>query len=190
MPQIAIDMLATQQLLATDARVSVTNGFTSTIRNNDVEGFNVGDAFVLPASFEGRVCRRVMGKDEQGNDRIAEFIVVNVNGQPKQFYPSSLTKTAFQVDHSKNDGVTIARIKAGGNVAAAFKKAGTSVQEGMNLLAGRMIKVTNVQKVWTRSRFGETAGTDVQSTVCDFHCDDFDTTGNLIAGAAPAGVGA
>ena len=86
------------------------------------------------------------------------------NGNAKPFYPSTFTKsrTVFNEDSSS----TGTRVHTKGSAAEEFRKHRT-VQEAMDALRGKTVKITNIDTVRTL-RYGTTSLMDAQIPTIDF----------------------
>lgn len=138
---------------AGDKRVSNFDGAIRSLENLNLE---VGDQFTLPEKYE-------VYEQKIGNNK-AYYIFVDLgNDHVKKFYPSTLTKsrTVYEEDGQS----TGQRVHTEGSAAELFRSAG-SVADGMNLLKGKTLKVTDIKTVRTM-RHGTTSLMNAQIPTID-----------------------
>lgn len=118
-------------------------GFTGSQRSLDNLGLEEGDQFTIPETFE------VM-EQKIGDNKVQYIFVELANGNAKPFYPTTFTKsrTVYNED-GENTGV---RVYTKGTAADLFRTVG-GIQEGMDLLRGKTLKVTKIEGVRTM-RYG------------------------------------
>lgn len=122
------------------------NGFTGAVRSLENLGLEKGDEFKIPETLD--VYEQKIG------DNTVQYIMVELtNGNAKPFYPSTFTKsrTVFNPDGTS----TGQRVATKGTAAELFRQYG-SVQEAMNALKGKTLKVVDVELVDTL-RYGTTS---------------------------------
>ncbi len=122
------------------------NGFTGAVRSLENPGLEKGDEFKIPETLD--VYEQKIG------DNTVQYIMVELtNGNAKPFYPSTFTKsrTVFNPDGTS----TGQRVATKGTAAELFRQYG-SVQEAMNALKGKTLKVVDVELVDTL-RYGTTS---------------------------------
>lgn len=123
-----------KRALANGAEI-VGNKFSFAVRDVELNSFEEGDVFGIPEKFQ--VIR------DNYSER-AEFIIVDVNGKEKRFYPSIMWKRRRVVNE---DGtLTDNYIHTTGKAAEDFRKHAT-VQEAMEALAGKKLKITKMDPV-------------------------------------------
>lgn len=111
-------------------------GFSGAVRSLENPGLEAGDKFTFPDEY--KVFKTTIGENE------AEYIFVDVNGNTKKFFPSTFTKSRSVVDE---DGtLTGERAHTEGTAAELYRSAGT-VKEGMDLLKGKTVEVTDLAAV-------------------------------------------
>jgi hypothetical protein len=131
-------------------------GFTGGVRNLDNPSFEKGDTFTIPETFE--VYEHKIGENK------AQYIFVQVGeNNTKQFYPSTLTKS--RLVYNEDGTPTTNRVHTMGTAAELFRTAG-SVEEGMNLLKGKTLKISDIQTIRT-IRYGTTSLMNTQIPVID-----------------------
>lgn len=123
--------------------------FKGAVRTDELNTLQEGDVFTIPAGF------RVLEAPVGNSGRKAQFIVVDVNGEAKNFYPSSLTKNLAIVDDSARP--TGKRAKTAGAVCDWFKQQ-TGVNQAMRAMEGCTLKIAKVTPYQTRV-FGSTTET-------------------------------
>lgn len=115
------------------------NGFEGGIRSLENNGLEVGDTFTFPETYkvmEGKI----------GDNKIQYIFVDLGNGNVKPFYPSTFTKT--RTEYTEDGQNTGNRKYTQGSAAELFRSKG-SVQEGMNALKGKTVRVSNIELVNT-----------------------------------------
>lgn len=115
------------------------NGFTGAVRSLENLGLEKDDQFTIPTTFE--VYEQKIG------DNTVQYIMVELtNGNAKPFYPSTFTKS--RTVYNQDGSSTGTRAFTKGSAAELFRQYG-SVQEGMNALKGKTLKVTDIELVDT-----------------------------------------
>lgn len=132
------------------------NGFSGAVRSIEVLSLEKDDEFTVPETF--KVYEQKIGTNT------AQYIMVELtNGNAKPLYPSTFTKTRQVFDQ---DGLpTGVRVSSKGTACELFRKHG-SVQEAMNALRGKTLKVTNLETVHTL-RYGTTQMMEAQIPTID-----------------------
>lgn len=156
---MTVEQSISKALLNGAVEVSKFNG---AVRTDDINTFEEGDVFTIPQDY--KILESKVGQ----SDRKAQYIVVDVNGTPKNFYPSSLTKNLGIVDDECRP--TGARAKTSGSVCEWFKTQ-VGVDEAMKKLKGCTLKVSKITPYQVK-RFGTVA--DIQTT--GFMTVDFEGT--------------
>lgn len=122
------------------------NGFSGAVRSLENLGLEKGDEFTIPESFD--VYEQKIG------DNKVEYIMVELkNGNAKPFYPSTFTKS--RTVYNQDGTSTGTRVATKGSAADLFRQYG-SVQDGMNALKGKTLKVSDIEQVDTL-RYGTTS---------------------------------
>lgn len=131
--------------------------FTGGVRSLENVALELNDTFTFPDTFE--VYEQKIG------DNKAQYIwVVLEDGNAKRFYPSTFTKS--RTIYNEDGTSTGERKFTLGTAAEEFRKHGT-VEEGMQALAGKKVKVTKLETVRTL-RFGTTTLMNTQIPTIDF----------------------
>ena len=132
-------------------------GFKGGVRTLENVALEVGDQFTFPTEFE--VYEQKIG------DNTAQYIwVILTNGNAKRFYPSTFTKVRTVYNE---DGTSTGERKFTlGTAAEEYRKYGT-VKEAMNALAGKTVKVTNMETIRTL-RFDRPTLMNTQIPTIDF----------------------
>lgn len=121
------------------------NGFSGAVRSLENLGLEKGDEFIIPESFD--VYEQKIGENK------VEYIMVELkNGNAKPFYPSTFTKS--RTVYNQDGTSTGNRVATKGSAAELFRQFG-SVQDGMNALKGKTLKVSDIEQVDTL-RYGTT----------------------------------
>lgn len=131
------------------------NGFSGAVRSVEATALEVGDEWTFPTKYE--VWEQKIG------DNKALYIFVDINGNIKKFYPSTFTKSRAIVNE---DGTTTGkRAVTSGSAAELYRTCG-SVEDAMNLLAGKKVKVVDMVTVRTL-RYGTTTVINAQIPTID-----------------------
>lgn len=137
-----------------DKKVTSFKGGVRSLENVALE---LNDTFTFPTTFD--VYEQKIG------DNTAQYIwVILEDGNAKRFYPSTFTKS--RTIYNEDGTSTGERKFTLGTAAEEFRKHGT-VEEGMQALAGRKVKVTKLEIVRTL-RFGTTSLMNTQIPTIDF----------------------
>lgn len=152
MAQLAVEVA--RALANGDKKVAAFKGGVRSLENVALE---VGDQFTFPTEFE--VYEQKIG------DNTAQYIWVTLaNGNAKRFYPSTFTKVRTVYNE---DGTSTGERKfTTGTAAEEYRKHGT-VQDAMQAMAGKTVKVTAMEDVRTL-RFGTTSLMNTQIPTIDF----------------------
>lgn len=152
MAQLAVEVA--RALANGDKKVAAFKGGVRSLENVALE---VGDQFTFPTEFE--VYEQKIG------DNTAQYIWVTLaNGNAKRFYPSTFTKVRTVYNE---DGTSTGERKfTEGTAAEKYREYGT-VQEAMQAMAGKTVKVTALESVRTL-RFGTTSLMNTQIPTIDF----------------------
>ena len=132
-------------------------GFNGGVRSLENVALELNDTFTFPTTFD--VYEQKIG------DNTAQYIWVTLeDGNAKRFYPSTFTKSRTIYNE---DGTSTGNRKFTlGTAAEEFRKHGT-VEEGMNALAGKRVKVTNIETIRT-IRYGTNQVVNTQIPQIDF----------------------
>lgn len=132
------------------------NGFKGAVRSLENIGLEKGDVLTIPEKFE--VFEQKIG------DGVTQYIFAQLeNGNVKPFYPSTFTKQ--RTIYNEDGTSTGERVFTQGSAAELFRGFG-SVQEGMDALKGKKIKVTDITPVRTL-RYGTTSVMTAQIPTID-----------------------
>lgn len=131
-------------------------GFVGGVRSLENIALESGDTFTIPTQFD--VFEQKIG------DNKAQYIWVTLeNGNAKRFYPSTFTKSRTVYNE---DGTSTGERKFTlGTAAEEFRKHGT-IEEAMQALAGKKVKVTKLETIRTL-RFGTTSLMNTQIPTID-----------------------
>ena len=137
-----------------DKKVTSFKGGVRSLENVALE---LNDTFTFPTTFD--VYEQKIG------DNTAQYIwVILEDGNAKRFYPSTFTKS--RTIYNEDGTSTGERKFTLGTAAEECRKHGT-VEEGMQALAGKKVKVTKLEIVRTL-RFGTTSLMNTQIPTIDF----------------------
>ena len=132
-------------------------GFKGGVRSLENVALELNDTFTFPTTFD--VYEQKIG------DNKAQYIwVILEDGNAKRFYPSTFTKS--RTIYNEDGTSTGERKFTLGTAAEEFRKHGT-IDEGMQALAGKKVKVTKLETVRTL-RFGTTSLMNTQIPTIDF----------------------
>ena len=138
---------------AGDKKVSDFEGAVRSLENLTLE---VGDQFTMPEKYE--VYEQKIG------DSKAQYIFIDLgNDNVKKFYPSTFTKS--RTVYNEDGTSTGERVHTMGTAAELFRTVG-SIKEGMDLLKGKTLKVTEINTIRTM-RYGTTSLMNAQIPTID-----------------------
>ena len=130
-----------------NSQVTLVAGFSNSFRSNELNNLEDGDIITIPEGDLYQVCQRKIG------DRVAEYINVNTNsGRQAQFYPTSMTRIAFEVDENGKNvrvGGRMKVIRSTGDVVDYI--AGKEIDGTMRKLQGCQLQYNIVKRVKTRA---------------------------------------
>lgn len=132
------------------------NGFAGAVRSLENLNLEVDDQFTLPENYE-------VYEQKIGDNKVQYIFIDLGNDNVKKFYPSTFTKS--RTVYNEDGTSTGERIHTMGTAAELFRTAG-SVVEGMNLLKGKTLKVTEIKTVRT-IRYGTTSLMNAQIPTID-----------------------
>lgn len=135
--------------------VAVEGGFTGAMPG-DIVSFNEGDVFTIPEKFQ---VRKTFIKGSTGLNAAEYIFVETESGNAIKLFPGTFTKHAAV--YNEPTSVTAMPMGTGEIVrtsgsAVELYKSKNSVQEGMEALAGKKIKVSKLTPVRTL-RYGTTS---------------------------------
>lgn len=133
--------------------------FGDAVRSLEGTTFELNDTFTFPTEYE--IYERKFG------DNTAKFIFVKVNNDDnniKPFYPSTFTKS--RAIYNEDLTLTGDRVHTTGTAAAVFQACGT-VDEAMDKLKGKTVKITAVKTIRTK-RYGVNELQNAQIYQIDF----------------------
>lgn len=173
--------LITSQIAGGNSNTRRVTKFTKKVRNNDVETLEKGDEFIVVYNPEDEEDPRVLqnfmhpkSQDPEEAQSRAEYIVVDCNGTPKSFYPSSCRKVVNAVD--KETGVSKGRIRATGNVVL-FYKSFEEEHDFMVAMNGFKVNISNAQTIWAKDRYHDGP---FETTVLEINSPNLDENGQPI----------
>lgn len=114
----------------------IVDKFKGAVRTDELNTLEKNDEFVIPEDY------KILEAPVGNSGRTAQYIVVDVNGTPKNFYPSSLTKNLAEVNEQCVP--TGERLKTHGEVCTWFKTQ-VGVDQAMNKMKGCRIKITDIK---------------------------------------------
>lgn len=146
---------------------SVVAGFTAKtfIKGDENITFEKGDVFTMPSEYN-QVFHQQIG------NYFTEYIIVDVNGIGKRLYTSAFYKNVRVYD--KDCLATGQSVSASGTAVEAFQKH-DDVKSGMQELAGKTLRITNIQRVTTK-RFGQMEIMSTPVMVIDIVDDNVEET--------------
>lgn len=136
--------VAEEKVLASGGKI--VTSFKGAVRGDELNTLEKGDQFTIPNDF--KIYEQRVGS----GTNTAQFIIVEVNGVAKNFYPSSLQKNLAIVDD--NAMPVGERAKTKGTACEWFKKQG-SIDKAMKAMKGCTLKISDVTPYQVR-RFGTT----------------------------------
>ena len=119
------------------------NNFSGAVRPVELNNFVEGDVFTFPGEYE--IYQMKFG------DNPVDFILVEVTNEltegesVKRFFPSTMWKNRIVVDEK---GKMVGRAHTEGTLAQHFQNFG-SVQDAMEDVAGKKVKITKVNTIKT-----------------------------------------
>lgn len=128
-------------------------GFTGGVRGDELNTLEKGDIFTVPEDY------KVLEQVIPNSNRKTQYIIVDVAGVAKNFYPSSLQKNLPEYNEAGEK--TGARLKTHGEVCDWFKKQPT-IDGAMRKLKGCTLEITDITPGLTLvygSQTGETRET-------------------------------
>jgi len=114
----------------------IVDKFKGAVRTDELNTLEKNDEFVIPEDY------KILEAPVGNSGRTAQYIVVDVNGTPKNFYPSSLTKNLQEVDEKCVP--TGQRLHTNGEVCTWFKTQ-VGVDQAMNKMKGCRIKISDIK---------------------------------------------
>ena len=132
-------------------------GFSGGVRSLENVALEVGDEFTFPDKYE--VFEQKFGEYS------AQYIwVILANGNAKKFYPSTFTKS--RAVYNEDGTPTAVRKHTLGTAAEEFRNYRT-IDDAMNALAGKRVKVTHIEIIRT-IRYGTNQVVNTQIPTIDF----------------------
>lgn len=137
---ITMGQLAVEKKRAEACKDKKVDGFSGAIRSLEVLNLEEGDVLTFPLEYEVY--------EQKFGDNVAQYIFCQIGDTDnvKPFYPSTFTKSRQIYDEDLEP--TGKRVHTKGTAAELFRQFG-SVQEGMDALKGKKVKVTKIEKVRT-----------------------------------------
>lgn len=131
--------------------------FSGAVRSLDSLALEEGDQFTFPNEY-------TIYEQKLGSNSVQYIMVELTNGNAKPFYPSTFTKSRTVCEP---DGtLTSQRVHTEGTAAEEFWKYG-SVQEAMDAMKGKTVKVTRIDE-YNTIRFGTDEVITCQIPTIDF----------------------
>ena len=141
--------------------VSLTS-FPGEMRDAEIVTFKEGDVFTIPEQFD------ILGVKLAGSEDPVPFILVETDGKDgkgfaKRFFPSTFWKS--RTVYTKDKIPTEKHVTVSGT-AVDFVHQYTTVEEAMNALKGKKLKISKMTSVVTLSFRGNLVNTNIP--VIDF----------------------
>ena len=138
------------------------DGFTGAVRSLENPGLEQGDTWIMPSNPDVYM--------QKLRDNSVKYIWITLeNGNAKKFYPSTFTKSRFIYEDGVNGGLpknTGVRVHTKGTAAALFQGCST-IDEGMQKLAGRKMTVSKIDTIKTL-RYGTSVTQNTLIPTIDF----------------------
>lgn len=136
--------------------VSLTS-FPGEMRDAEIVTFKEGDVFTVPKQFD------ILGVKLAGSEDPVPFILVETDGKDgrgfaKRFFPSTFWKS--RTVYTKDKIPTEKHVSVSGT-AVDFVHQYTTVEEAMNALKGKKIKISKMTSVITLSFRGNLVNTNI-----------------------------
>lgn len=150
----------------TETNVQTLKSFPGEMRDAEIITFKEGDVFTIPQEFE------IFGIKLAGSEDPVPFILVETNGKDgngfaKRFFPSTFWKS--RTVYTKDKIPTEKHVSVSGT-AVDFVHKYTTVEEAMNALKGKKLKISKMTNVVTLSFRGNLVNTNIP--VIDFVEDE------------------
>lgn len=145
-----------------ETNVVSLKSFPGEMRDAEIVTFKEGDVFTIPAQFD------ILGVKLAGSEDPVPFILVETNGKDgngfvKRFFPSTFWKS--RTVYTKDKVPTEKHVSVSGTVVD-FVHQYTTVEEAMNALKGKKLKISKMTSVVTLSFRGNLVNTNIP--VIDF----------------------
>lgn len=136
--------------------VSLTS-FPGEMRDAEIVTFKEGDVFTIPEQFD------ILGVKLAGSEDPVPFILVETDGKDgkgfaKRFFPSTFWKS--RTVYTKDKVPTEKHVSVSGT-AVDFVHQYTTVEEAMNALKGKKLKIAKMTSVVTLSFRGNLVNTNI-----------------------------
>lgn len=131
--------------------------FPGEMRDAEIVTFKEGDVFTIPERFD------ILGVKLAGSEDPVPFILVETNGKDgngfaKRFFPSMFWKS--RTVYTKDKVPTDKHVSVSGT-AVDFVHQYTTVEEAMNALKGKKLKISKMTSVVTLSFRGNLVNTNI-----------------------------
>lgn len=145
-----------------ETNVVSLKSFPGEMRDAEIVTFKEGDVFTIPAQFD------ILGVKLAGSEDPVPFILVETDGKDgkgfvKRFFPSTFWKS--RTVYTKDKVPTEKHVSVSGTVVD-FVHQYTTVEDAMNALKGKKLKISKMTSVVTLSFRGNLVNTNIP--VIDF----------------------
>lgn len=145
-----------------ETNVVSLKSFLGEMRDAEIVTFKEGDVFTIPAQFD------ILGVKLAGSSDPVPFILVETDGKDgkgfaKRFFPSTFWKS--RTVYTKDKVPTEKHVSVSGTVVD-FVHQYTTVEDAMNALKGKKLKISKMTSVVTLSFRGNLVNTNIP--VIDF----------------------
>lgn len=131
----------------------IVDKFRGAVRTDELNTLEKNDEFTIPEDYQ------ILEAPVGNSSRTAQYIVVDVNGTPKNFYPSSLTKNLAEVNEQCVP--TGQRLHTHGAVCDWFKTQ-VGVDQAMQKMKGCRVKISDITPGLVKV-YGSVADTQTQN---------------------------
>lgn len=140
-----------------ETNVTSLNAFPGEMRDAEIVTFKEGDVFTIPEKFE------ILGIKLAGSEDPVPFILVETDGKDgkgfaKRFFPSTFWKS--RTVYTKDKVPTDKHVSVSGT-AVDFVHRYNTVDEAMNALKGKKLKISKMTSVVTLSFRGNLVNTNI-----------------------------
>lgn len=140
-----------------ETNVVSLKSFPGEMRDAEIVTFKEGDVFTIPAQFD------ILGVKLAGSEDPVPFILVETDGKDgkgfaKRFFPSTFWKS--RTVYTKDKVPTDKHVSVSGT-AVDFVHQYTTVEEAMNALKGKKLKISKMTSVVTLSFRGNLVNTNI-----------------------------
>lgn len=140
-----------------ETNVVSLKSFPGEMRDAEIVTFKEGDVFTIPEQFD------ILGIKLAGSEDPVPFILVETDGKDgkgfaKRFFPSTFWKS--RTVYTKDKIPTDKHVSVSGT-AVDFVHQYTTVEEAMNALKGKKLKISKMESVVTLSFRGNLVNTNI-----------------------------